>query len=241
MTIETQALLIGLFTRWGGDLTTIHLAHADRIGGFHGLRPAMGVSQWVWTKGETESALRAPHPTFADAKATFSREGRRDPTPFAPRGRRWPDAVGSDEGASGSLPSGVLRLVIGVGFRKACSAETLAALIRRSLASAAADHPWSAGRPAILATIAEKDRPPLREAAAGLGLDVVLLPKSALLATDDRITVASEIAKACLGIPSVAEAAALAAAGPGSRLIVTRISVADATCAVAVPADAEPS
>ena len=34
-------------------------------------------------------------------------------------------------------------------------------------------------------------------------------------------------------IPSVAEAAALAAAGPGSRLLVPRIAVADATCAVA--------
>ena len=72
-----------------------------------------------------------------------------------------------------------------------------------------------------------------RPAAAELGLEVVVLPKSALQGTGDRITVVSEAAKACLGIPSVAEAAALAAAGPGSRLLVPRIAVADATCAVA--------
>ena len=231
VTIETQALLIGLFKRHGGDLTTIQLAHADPIGGFHGLRPAMGVCQWVWMKGDGESAVRPPHPTFADAKAT------------SPRGRRWPDAVGSDEGDAASFQSGEARevLAIGVGFRKACSAESLATLVRQALASAAADHPLPVGWTAVLATIAEKDRPPLREAAADLGLDVVLLPKSALRATDDRITITSETAKACLGIPSVAEAAALAAAGPGSRLIVTRIAAADATCAIAVPAGFWPS
>ncbi len=47
-----------------------------------------------------------------------------------------------------------------------------------------------------------------------------------------------DTAQACLGIPSVAEAAALAAAGSGSRLLVTRIAVSDATCAVAVTASA---
>ena len=124
-------------------------------------------------------------------------------------------------------------LAIGVGFRKACAQKTLIGLVRQALVRATSDHPWLAGCPAVLATIAEKDRPVLRAAGAELGLEVVILSRQALDGTDDRITMASETVKACLGIPSVAEAAALAAAGPGARLIVPRMAVADATCAIA--------
>ena len=126
-------------------------------------------------------------------------------------------------------------LAIGVGFRRRCTAEALAALVGEARAHLAAGHPALADAPAVLATIAEKDRPALHAAAALLDLPVVVLPKAALSGTEDRVTVASEAARACFGIPSVAEAAALVAAGPGSRLLVARIAVADATCAVAVP------
>ena len=139
-----------------------------------------------------------------------------------------PDCVGPPSPAGGRRET---RLAIGLGFRKAASAATLAGLVGDALASLPAD---LAGLPATLATIAEKDRPPLRDAAALLGLPVVILPKSALAGTGDRITVASEAARACLGIPSVAEAAALAAAGRGARLVVARIATADATCAIAI-------
>lgn len=124
-----------------------------------------------------------------------------------------------------------VRLGVGLGFRKAAAAATLAALARDALSRLPGD---LAALPAVLATVAEKDRPPLREAAAMLGLPVLILPKAALVGTEDRITIVSKPARACLGIPSVAEAAALAAAGPGARLVVARIAVSDATCAVAV-------
>jgi cobalt-precorrin 5A hydrolase len=39
------------------------------------------------------------------------------------------------------------------------------------------------------------------------------------------------------GVPSVAEAAALAAGGPRSRLLAPRIAVGPATCALAVSGD----
>lgn len=126
-------------------------------------------------------------------------------------------------------------LAIGLGFRKAATADTLATLVRDALSRLPAD---LAAAPATLATIAEKDRPALRDAAALLGLPLVILPKSALAGTEDRITVASEAARACLGVPSVAEAAALAAAGPGARLLMARIATADATCAIALSPEA---
>ena len=50
VTIETQAVLIGQFGARGGALTSIAIARADRVGGFHGWRPAMPVTQWVVTK-----------------------------------------------------------------------------------------------------------------------------------------------------------------------------------------------
>lgn len=103
-------------------------------------------------------------------------------------------------------------------------------------ARAAAGLPSEAS--ATLVTVAEKDRPVLREAARLLGLPVLILPKQALAGTEDRITVDSARVRVCLGVPSVAEAAALAAAGPGSRLVVPRMSVPDATCAIAVGIDA---
>ena len=122
------------------------------------------------------------------------------------------------------------RLAIGLGFRKAATAADLADLVEAARARLPAG---LAGAPARLATVAEKDRPALREAAARLGLPVLVLPTTALLATADRITVASAAARACLGIPSVAEAAALAAAGPRARLVVTRLASPLATCAIA--------
>ena len=50
VTIETQALLIARFSAQGGDLSSIAVARADKIGGFHGWRPAMPVTQWAITK-----------------------------------------------------------------------------------------------------------------------------------------------------------------------------------------------
>jgi precorrin-6Y C5,15-methyltransferase (decarboxylating) len=50
VTIETQAELIRRFKALGGSLKTIQIAHADAVGGFHGMRPAMAVTQWAATK-----------------------------------------------------------------------------------------------------------------------------------------------------------------------------------------------
>jgi precorrin-6Y C5,15-methyltransferase (decarboxylating) len=46
VTLETQAELFDRFKTIGGTLKAIQIAHADRIGGFHAMRPAMAVNQW---------------------------------------------------------------------------------------------------------------------------------------------------------------------------------------------------
>jgi precorrin-6Y C5,15-methyltransferase (decarboxylating) len=50
VTIETQAVLIDRFRTIGGSLKTIQIAHADAVGGFHGMRSAMAVTQWSAAK-----------------------------------------------------------------------------------------------------------------------------------------------------------------------------------------------
>jgi precorrin-6Y C5,15-methyltransferase (decarboxylating) len=50
ITVETQAALIHRFKTIGGSLKTIQIAHADPVGGFYGMRPAMPVTQWSATK-----------------------------------------------------------------------------------------------------------------------------------------------------------------------------------------------
>jgi cobalt-precorrin 5A hydrolase len=93
------------------------------------------------------------------------------------------------------------------------------------------------GRPIALFTAAEKqNEPALGEAATRLGLPLVHLPRAALEAAADRAVTRSERVIALFGVPSLAETAALAGAGPGSRLILPRMSAGGVTCAVAAGA-----
>jgi precorrin-6B C5,15-methyltransferase / cobalt-precorrin-6B C5,C15-methyltransferase len=48
--LETQALVAGWHGARRGDLAQIAIARAEPLGGFRGLRPAMAVLQWAWTK-----------------------------------------------------------------------------------------------------------------------------------------------------------------------------------------------
>jgi precorrin-6Y C5,15-methyltransferase (decarboxylating) len=48
--IETQAILIDRFRTLGGSLKTIQIAHADPLGGLHGMRQTLPVMQWSVTR-----------------------------------------------------------------------------------------------------------------------------------------------------------------------------------------------
>lgn len=50
VTLKTQSELIRRFKTLGGGLRTIQIAHADAVGGFHAMRPAMPVTQWSMVK-----------------------------------------------------------------------------------------------------------------------------------------------------------------------------------------------
>ena len=46
VTLEGESALLAAFQRFGGELSRIDIARADSIGGLHGWRPAMPVTQW---------------------------------------------------------------------------------------------------------------------------------------------------------------------------------------------------
>jgi len=124
-------------------------------------------------------------------------------------------------------------MVAGLGCRRGARAEDVAAAIALALDGRAP------GALARLATSAAKAREPgLLEAAASLGLTLEAVPRDALLAAAPRCLTHSARALAEAGVPSLAETAALASAGPGAVLLGPRVAVARAvTCALAeVPA-----
>ena len=122
------------------------------------------------------------------------------------------------------------RVVAGVGFRAATRPEEIVALVHRALMEAG----LGAGDLAALATAADRaGAPALHAAAASLGLPPIALDPAALRAVDARVVTRSSRITASRGIGSVAEAAALAGAGPQARLLLPRIASPGATCALA--------
>lgn len=118
-------------------------------------------------------------------------------------------------------------IVAGFGYRSGATAESLRSALARAQA-----HMQAAGAP-ITHVATTADKLPLL---AALDLPVLAVESVAGIATPTR-SPASLIAR---GTGSVAEAAALAAAGPGGRLLVPRHISADrlATCAIAEGASA---
>jgi cobalt-precorrin 5A hydrolase len=136
-------------------------------------------------------------------------------------------------------------LAIGIGCRKGCAGESIAALIRRALALSASARiaPGRYGRVAGVSLFTSEDKVAeagLAEAAAALGMRLVFLSRAELEAAASRCETRSQRVQALIGLPSLAEAAALAGAGEGSRLSLKRISEGGASCAVARPAGMAP-
>lgn len=120
-------------------------------------------------------------------------------------------------------------IAIGVGCRKGCGHEAIVALVRRVLADVERE-----GEEAIIFTHADKQgEAGLVKAARDLGLPLIFLDHAALSQSSARAATHSPRVARLFGLPSIAETAALAGAGPASTLIAPRVSSAGASCAVA--------
>ncbi|HTV45740.1 MAG TPA: cobalamin biosynthesis protein [Stellaceae bacterium] len=120
------------------------------------------------------------------------------------------------------------KIAIGVGCRKGCPAAAIEAVVRQALERAP-----TAERLGLFTIRDKSGEAGTVDAAALLGLDLYFLTRDALREQGPFIATPSIAAANRFGIPSVAEAAALAGAGPGSILIVARIAGRGATCAIA--------
>ena len=120
-------------------------------------------------------------------------------------------------------------VAIGIGCKKGCPSEAIIALVARAMAAASCT-----GMDARLFThAAKKKEPGLADAAKALGLPLVFLDGQVLRQASLRAATNSPRVMALFGLPSIAETAALAGAGPSSVLLVRRMSNGGASCAIA--------
>ncbi len=124
-------------------------------------------------------------------------------------------------------------IAIGVGCRAGVKAPAIAALARRALAETRAPE----GERRMFTLAAKAGEPGLIEAARLIGASLTPLPLEALRAQAGRVLTPSAAAQSRFGAPNVAEAAALAGAGEGGRLLGPRLSADGATCAIALSSE----
>ena len=120
-------------------------------------------------------------------------------------------------------------IAIGIGCRRGASKEAIIKLVAEALARASL-----VGETGGLFTYeVKKDEAGLMAAAEELRMPLHFLSLEALQAMADRVATHSEAAEKALGIPSVAEASALAGCGRYGHLLLPRIAGDGVTCAIA--------
>lgn len=140
----------------------------------------------------------------------------------------WGDAPATTEHA-GRAPDATV--AVGVGCSGHATAAEVAAVVAEALdARGEADGP----EPVVATVDLRREHPAVLAAASGPGRRLVSFPSRLLGEVD--VPNPSAVVDAAVGTPSVAEAAALLAAGPGARLVVPKVKGATATAAVAVGA-----
>ncbi|CAA0097353.1 Uncharacterised protein [Starkeya nomas] len=125
-------------------------------------------------------------------------------------------------------------IVAGVGSRRGVTAEEVCAAVRGALAR----HDVKLCDISLMATPAIKGgEAGIIKAALDLGLLLVMVPQAQLESAGERAVTHSERVVALMGVPSVAEASALAVAGRRSTLIGPRFVLGPVTCALAREAE----
>ena len=121
-------------------------------------------------------------------------------------------------------------IAAGIGCKRGAPASDIEAAIRIALARAQIG---AEALDAIATTQAKSSEHGIRAVAETFGVAFIVVPELELTAANGRVETHSERVTALAGVGSVAEAGALAAAGPASKLIVPRLIVGTATCALA--------
>jgi cobalt-precorrin 5A hydrolase len=121
-------------------------------------------------------------------------------------------------------------IVAGIGCRTGVSATEVDSAINCALRQGTPDR-MTVG---LIATPAAKGQEPgIIAAAAARGIPLVLVAQTDLEAADARTLTRSVRSLSTMNVSSVAEAAALAGAGPTARLLGPRVAIGPVTCALA--------
>lgn len=128
-------------------------------------------------------------------------------------------------------------VVVGIGCRRGCGIDELSRLLAETLSFSGLEE---ASICAVASIEQKQDEDAIARLSERLSCDVVWLPETALRKVAHRISEITAAAK-WVGVPSVAEASALAAAdtlGAGcSRLVATKRKSPNATLALALVGD----
>ncbi|HEV7251518.1 MAG TPA: cobalamin biosynthesis protein [Mesorhizobium sp.] len=121
-------------------------------------------------------------------------------------------------------------VVAGIGCRKGADVGAVLGAVDAALVAASLSR---AALRALATSEAKAAEPGVREAARSLFLPLLTAPHAALRRAEPRTITRSAASTAATGLGSLSEAAALAAAGAGGKLLGPRIAVGPATCALA--------
>ncbi|MFT6223435.1 MAG: cobalt-precorrin 5A hydrolase/precorrin-3B C17-methyltransferase [Paracoccaceae bacterium] len=122
-------------------------------------------------------------------------------------------------------------VTVGVGCARNCPPEELAALVHTTLTEAGIA---TGAVHSINSLDLKADEPAMNRLAAALDVPFRLFDAPTLEAMTPRLATPSEVVFAEVGTHGVAEAAALAQAGPEATLLATKRKTANATCALAI-------
>ena len=122
-------------------------------------------------------------------------------------------------------------IVAGIGCGRETSSEDIVSLIFVALSNfGVAQEKLTA-----IATEASKaDERGIASAAQSLSVPVVRCPVADLGRVADQVLTRSSRVQEIMGVPSIAEASALVAAGPNARLLGARLAANKVTCAIAI-------
>lgn len=121
-------------------------------------------------------------------------------------------------------------LAVGIGCERGAAAAEINTLLRRTLRDSNLPEQAVAG---IWSIDVKMDEPGIAKTASDFGVDVRYFTPETLEAETPRLANPSELVFREVGAHGVAEAAALAAAGPAGALIVPKTKSLRATCAIA--------
>jgi len=125
-------------------------------------------------------------------------------------------------------------IVAGIGCRRGTLSEDIVSLILVTLGNL----DIAQDRLDAIATEASKaDERGIADAARSLSVRLIRCSIADLDRVADRVVTRSSRVQALKGVPSIAEASALVAAGHNARLLGARVAAEKATCAIAISED----